>query len=96
MRAHSVPVEGQTAFPFESLNLRLIDPERMSRSPAQDSLGIDSVCFFSRLCVSAWRVTFELQTGKTLARFPADCSQKWRADFESPLGAPPRSVCGEL
>ena len=47
----------------------------MSQSPVQDSLEIDFVRFFNRPCVSARRVTFELQTGETLARFLASCSQ---------------------
>ena len=75
MKAHSVSVEGQTTCPFESLNLRLIDPEIMSRSPVQDSFGIDFVRFFNRPYVSERRVTFELQTEETLDRFPADSSQ---------------------
>ena len=33
------------------------------------------VRFFNRPCVPARRVVFELQTGKTLARFPAGFSQ---------------------
>ena len=68
-------LRGSRLVPFESLNLRLSDPERMSRSPVQDSLGIDFVRFLSRPCVSARRLTFELHTGETLARFPAACSQ---------------------
>ena len=61
----------------------------MSRSPVQDSLGIDFVRFSSRPCASARRVTFEFQTGKTLARFPADPGA--RAGGPSP-GAPGRTT----
>ena len=47
----------------------------MSLSPVRDSLGIVFVRFFNRPCVPARRMTFELQTGATLARFLAGCSQ---------------------
>ena len=60
---------------FESLNLRFNGPERLSRPPVQDSMGIYFVRFPSRWCVSARRVIFEPQTGETLARFHAGCSQ---------------------
>ena len=66
---------GSRPFPFEPLNLRWNDPGGTSRSPVQDSLGIDSARMFRRSNASARRTIFQLQEGETLARFPADCSQ---------------------
>ena len=68
-------LRGRRLVPFESLNLRLTDLGRISLFPVRDSLGIVFVRFFNRPCVPARRVTFELQTGKTLVRFPDGCSQ---------------------
>ena len=56
--------------PFEPLNLRWSDPGRMSRSPVQDSLGIDSARIFRRSNASARRATFEFQRGKLSPVFP--------------------------
>ena len=58
----------------------------MNQSPVQGSLGIDFVRFFSRPCVSAQRVNLEVQTGETLARSPADCSQNGAQNLRSASG----------
>ena len=67
-RARSILLKGQTAW-FSKL--QLTDAERISRSSVQDFFGIVFSRFFSHLCVSARRIMFLLQTGKTYA----DCSQ---------------------
>ena len=68
-------LRGSGPFPFEPLNLRWSDPGRPSRSPVQDSSGIDSARIFRRSNASARRAIFEFQEEDTLARFPVDCSQ---------------------